>query len=61
MDYNDMTTKEVKKLLIDKMVELKGVNYALGWLRSAYVYAMDEDSERSVAIKQLQEYNSEGV
>lgn len=61
MDYNDMATKEVKKLLIDKMVELKGVNYAFGWLRSAYVYAMDEDSERSVAIKQLQEYNSEVV
>ena len=61
MNYDDMSTKEVKKLLIDKMVELKGVNYALGWLRSAYVYAMDEDSERSVAIKQLQEYNSEVV
>ena len=61
MDYNDMATKEVKKLLIDKMVELKGVNYALGWLKSAYVYAMDEESERSVAIKQLQEYNSEVV
>lgn len=61
MNYDDMATKEVKKLLIDKMVELKGVNYALGWLRSAYVYAMDEDSERSVAIKQLQEYNSEVV
>ena len=61
MNYDDMTTKEVKKLLIDKMVELKGVNYALGWLRSAYFYAMDEDSERSVAIKQLQEYNSEVV
>ena len=61
MDYNDMATKEVKKLLLDKMVELKGVNYAFGWLRSAYVYAMDEDSERSVAIKQLQEYNSEVV
>lgn len=61
MNYDDMATKEVKKLLIDKMVELKGVNYAFGWLRSAYVYAMDEDSERSVAIKQLQEYNSEVV
>ena len=61
MNYNDMATKEVKKLLIDKMVELKGVNYAFGWLKSAYVYAMDEDSERSVAIKQLQEYNSEVV
>ena len=61
MNYNDMATKEVKKLLIDKMVELKGVNYAVGWLKSAYVYAMDEDSERSVAIKQLQEYNSEVV
>lgn len=61
MDYNDMATREVKKLLIDKMVEIRGVNYAFGWLRSAYVYAMDEDSERSVAIKQLQEYNSEVV
>ena len=61
MNFDDMATKEVKKLLIDKMVELKGVNYTFGWLRSAYVYAMDEDSERSVAIKQLQEYNSEVV
>lgn len=56
MNYDDMTTKEVKKLLIDKMVELKGVNYAFGWLKSSYVYAMDEDSERSVAIKQLKAY-----
>lgn len=61
MNYDDMATKEIKKLLINKMVELKGINYALGWLKSAYVYATDEDSERSVAIKQLQEYNSEVV
>ena len=61
MNYDDMTTSEIKKLLVEKMIELKGVNYALGWLKTSYIFPMGEEIERSVAIKQLKEFESEVV
>jgi hypothetical protein len=61
MNYDDMTTSEIKKLLVNKMFELKGINYALGWLKASYIFPMGEEIERSVAIKQLKEFDSEGV
>jgi hypothetical protein len=61
MNYDDMTTSEIKKLLVNKMIELKGVNYALGWLKTSYIFPMGEEIERSVAIKQLKEFDSEVV
>ena len=61
MNYDDMTTSEIKKLLVAKMIELKGVNYALGWLKTSYIFTMGEEIERSVAIKQLKEFDSEVV
>jgi hypothetical protein len=56
-----MTTSEIKKLLVAKMIELKGVNYAVGWLKTSYIFPMGEEIERSVAIKQLKEFDSEVV
>jgi hypothetical protein len=61
MNYDDMTTSEIKKLLVAKMLELKGVHYAFGWLKTSYIFTMGEDTERAVAIKQLKEYDSEVV
>jgi hypothetical protein len=61
MNYDDMTTSEIKKLLVAKMIELKGVNYAVGWLKTSYIFPMGEEIERSVAIKQLKEFDSEVV
>ena len=61
MNYEDMTTTEIKKLLVNKMLELKGVNYAFGWLKISYIFPMGEDTERAVAIKQLKEFDSEVV
>jgi hypothetical protein len=58
---DDMTTSEIKKLLVEKMLELKGVNYAVGWLKTSYIFPMGEEIERSVAIKQLKEFDSEVV
>jgi hypothetical protein len=56
-----MTTSEIKKLLVAKMIELKGVNYAVGWLKTSYIFPMGEEIERAVAIKQLKEFDSEVV
>ena len=56
-----MPTREIKKLLVDKMIELKDVNYTLGWLKTSYIFPMGEEIERSVAIKQLKELDSEVV
>ena len=61
MNYDDMPTREIKKLLVDKMIELKDVNYTLGWLKTSYIFPMGEEIERSVAIKQLKELDSEVV
>jgi hypothetical protein len=61
MNYDDMTTSEIKKLLVNKMFELKGIHYTFGWLKTSYIFTMGEDTERAVAIKQLKEFDSEVV
>jgi len=56
MNYESMTTSELKKLVIQKMSERESIHYVFGWLKQSYILAMDEDIERAVAIKQLKEY-----
>jgi hypothetical protein len=56
MNYDDMTTSEIKKMLIDKMLEQESVHYVLGWLKLSYFNPGDDALERAVAIKQLKEY-----
>jgi hypothetical protein len=56
MDYDDMTDGQIKKLLIDTMVERESLNYAFGWLRSSYCYPCDEGTERATAINKLKSY-----
>ena len=61
MNYESMTDTEIKKLLLDTMRERENFHYILGWLRYSYCHRNSPDIERAVAIKQLQEYNSEVV
>lgn len=56
MDYQNMSTKEIKTLLVKEMRERESVHYVIGWLMQSYISPSDEDTERDVAIKQLREY-----
>lgn len=55
---DEMTTKEIKEVLMLIMIERESVNFILGWLKQAYINPSDEDIERAVAIKQLKEYEA---
>jgi hypothetical protein len=61
MNYDDMTDAAIKNLLIDTMKEHESLHFVIGWLRSSYCNPNLPDIERSVAIKQLKQYNSEVV
>ncbi len=61
MNYDDMTDAAIKNLLIDTMKERESLHFVIGWLRQSYCSPTHADIERAVAIKKLQEYNSEVV
>jgi hypothetical protein len=61
MNYDDMTDAAIKSLLIDTMKEHESLHFVIGWLRQSYCSPTHADIERVVAIKKLQEYNSEVV
>jgi hypothetical protein len=61
MNYDNMTDAAIKSLLIDTMKEHESLHFVIGWLRSSYCSPTHADIERVVAIKKLQEYNSEVV
>jgi hypothetical protein len=56
MNYENMTTQELKKTLLKVMQQRETPHYMLGWLSMAYVGYGDEDTERTVAIMQLKKY-----
>jgi hypothetical protein len=56
-----MTDAALKNLLIDTMKERESLHFVIGWLRQSYCSPTHADIERAVAIKKLQEYNSEVV
>ena len=59
MDYNDMTTEELKKMLITEMKKRYSSDYMLGWLEMSYLQGVDDSIERAVAIKQLKGFQME--
>ena len=61
MNYESMTDAAIKSLLIDTMKERESLHFVIGWLRESYCNPTHADIERAVAIKKLQEYNSEVV
>lgn len=56
MNYEKMTTPELKKKLVEVLQERESIHYTLGWLQSSYFDPKDEEIERAVAIKQLKAY-----
>lgn len=55
MNYDSMTTADIKTRLIHMMKEKKGFHYTLGWLQSSYFHPQDEETERAVAIMTLKD------
>jgi hypothetical protein len=56
MNYTEMTTSDIKRKLIEVMSERESIHYVKGWLQQCYVCTCDEEIERAVAIKQLEQY-----
>lgn len=56
MNYEDMTSAEIKALLVKEMSNRETVQYMLGWLKQSYIHPADDDTERFVAINQLKAY-----
>lgn len=43
-----MATAEEKRELADLLVQVHGIDYAFGWLKSAYAHRVDADIEDGV-------------
>jgi hypothetical protein len=41
------------------MIQLRGVNYTIGWLGNAYKHPIAKDIDRSVVIKTVQQLKDE--
>ena len=59
----EKTLIELKSEMIEIMREVKGPDYTMGWLTSAYVYSnmLDHDMERELVIKMINELVDEKV
>lgn len=57
MDYKHFTDYEVKKLLMQQMRKYESVNYVSGWLEMCYLQPGDAESERYMAIKEINRYD----
>ena len=57
MDYKHFSDYEVKKLLLQKMRKYESVHYILGWLEMCYLRLGDAESERYIAIKEINRYD----
>jgi hypothetical protein len=59
MNLENMSLIDLRKLLVETIIDAQGRDYALGWLSSAYAYSVngiDNDSEH--LISQIEEYRS---
>jgi hypothetical protein len=55
--FENMTLGQLRKNLVDAIVETRGKDYALGWLYSAYSlggHGVDDDRDHLIA--QIREY-----
>lgn len=53
MTHNELAA--LKQQMIDLMIQLRGVNYTVGWLGSAYKHPTAQDIDRSVVISTVQQ------
>jgi hypothetical protein len=57
MTHNELAV--LKQQMIDLMIQLRGVNYTIGWLGNAYKHPIAKDIDRSVVIKTVQQLKDE--
>jgi hypothetical protein len=57
MTHNELAV--LKQQMIDLMIQLRGVNYTVGWLGNAYTHPIAKDIERLVVIKTVQQLKDE--
>jgi hypothetical protein len=57
MTHNELAV--LKQQMIDLMIQLRGVNYTVGWLGNAYKHPIAKDIERLVVIKTVQQLKDE--
>ena len=61
-EFEVMSIVELRKLLVDTIIEVQGRDYALGWLHSAYSHGSRLlDENRDYVIDQIREYRSRAV
>lgn len=55
-DFETMSLIDLRKMLINTIIEKNGRDYALGWLHSAFVYdtCRETDNDREHLIAQIQ-------
>lgn len=58
-EFDGMSLVELRKLLVDTIVDAQGRDYALGWLSSAFAYGTSIiDKDRDHVIGQIREYRA---
>lgn len=58
-EFEVMTPIDLRKLLVDTIIDAQGRDYALGWLSSAFTYGNGPiDNDREHLIAQICEYRA---
>lgn len=61
MNYDHMTTKEVKQTLVNMLTKVRGKEFAFGWVMQSYLQNCDDATERRIAISTLNDMMMELV
>jgi hypothetical protein len=58
-EFKNMSLIELRKLLVDTIIDVRGKDYALGWLHSAYSYGSRfTDEDRDQLIDQIRDWRA---
>lgn len=58
-EFEVMSLIDLRKLLVETIIDAQGRDYALGWLSYAFAYGTrDMDADRQLLIAQICEYRA---
>ena len=58
-EFENLGLSQLRKILVDTIIDAKGKYYALGWLHSAYTYGNPRiDEDRDHLISKICEYRA---
>jgi hypothetical protein len=56
-EFENHTMTELRRVLVDTIVEVRGRDYAFGWIQGAYCYGHTAiDTNRDLLVAQIREY-----